>query len=239
MYGVKTEHWRRIYAILGAERDSLSWVKLFGSRVRGDERPTSDVDLAFSGREEVRARLEEALEESDLPYSFDIVDYDRQGNEKLRRCIDNEGKLLFAAEGGRQQVTREQIRLKWEEYHRALGRLRTAAATAPDEAGLYLDATIQRFEFSFELSWKLLRGVLSYDGLETSSPRGSIRESWKQGWIDAGETWLDMLEKRNLSAHTYQEATAQEIYRNIKGDYIDLLTALDEKVAAWLGEEPV
>lgn len=84
-----------------------------------------------------------------------------------------------------------------------------------------------------------MRGVLSYDGLETSSPRGSIRESWKQGWIDAGETWLDMLEKRNLSAHTYQEATAQEIYRNIKGDYIDLLTALDEKVAAWLGEEPV
>ena len=48
-----------------------------------------------------------------------------------------------------------------------------------------------------------------------------------------------MLEKRNLSAHTYQEATAQEIYRNIKGDYIDLLTALDEKVAVWLGAEPV
>ena len=239
MYGLQTVHWQRISRIFSAEKDGLRWVKLFGSRARGDARLTSDVDLAFSGRAEVRARLSQALEESALPYSFDLVDYDRQGNEKLRQCIEAEGKLLFAAEGGRPLMTREQVRLKWEEYHSAIGRLRTAAATAPDEAGLYLDATIQRFEFSFELSWKLLRAVLSYDGIETSSPRGSIRESWKQGWIDAGETWLDMLEKRNLSAHTYQEATAQEIYRNIKGDYIDLLTALDEKVAVWLGEEPV
>ena len=239
MYGLQTVHWQRIYRIFSAEKDGLRWVKLFGSRARGDARLTSDVDLAFSGRAEVRARLSQALEESALPYSFDLVDYDRQGNEKLRQCIEAEGKLLFAVEGGRPSMTREQVRLKWEEYHSAIGRLKRALAQKPDEEALYLDATIQRFEFSFELAWKLLRVVLAYEGIEVSSPRSSLRESWKQGWIDAGETWLDMLEKRNFSAHTYQEATAQEIYRNIKGDYIDLLTALDEKVAAWLGEEPV
>lgn len=67
MYGLQTVHWKRIYRIFSAEKDGLRWVKLFGSRARGDARLTSDVDLAFSGRAEVRARLSQALEESALP----------------------------------------------------------------------------------------------------------------------------------------------------------------------------
>ena len=67
MYGLQTVHWQRIYRIFSAEKDGLRWVKLFGSRARGDARLTSDVDLAFSGRAEVRARLSQAVEESALP----------------------------------------------------------------------------------------------------------------------------------------------------------------------------
>ena len=53
---------------------------------------------------------------------------------------------------------------------------------------MYLDATILRFEFCFELAWKLMKAVLQYDGIAANSPRSCIRESWKQGLIpDAQE----------------------------------------------------
>ena len=134
-------------------------------------------------------------------------------------------------------MTEEQIRLKWEDYHRALRRLQAALRKEPDEDDLYLDATIQRFEFCFELAWKLMKAVLSYEGIEASSPRASIREGWKQGLVQEAEAWLDMLEKRNLSAHTYNEQTAQVIYAAVKGKYFAMLAAFDEDVAARLGED--
>ena len=66
--------------------------------------------------------------------------------------------------------------------------------------------------------------------------RGSIREGWKQGLIEDEEEWLDMLEKRNLSAHTYNEKIAREIYRGIKERYSELLSALDKYMQDWQGE---
>ena len=104
----------------------------------------------------------------------------------------------------------------------------------PDKDDLYLDATIQRFEFCFELAWKLMKAVLSDGGIEVSSPRASIREGWKQGLVQEAEAWLDMLEKRNLSAHTYNEQTAQVIYAAVKGKYFAMLAAFDEDVEARL-----
>ena len=67
-----------------------------------------------------------------------------------------------------------------------------------------------------------------------SSPRASIREGWKQGLVQEAEAWLDMLEKRNLSAHTYNEQTAQVIYAAVKGSYFAMLATFDENVAARL-----
>ena len=79
-----------------------------------------------------------------------------------------------------------------------------------------------------------MKAVLSYEGIEVSSPRSSIREGWKQGLVQEAEVWLDMLEKRNLSAHTYNEQTAQVIYTAVKGTYFDMLATFDKDVAARL-----
>ena len=235
MYGLPSEHWKAIYRIFYAQGARLRWVKIFGSRARGEARAASDVDLAFAGEPEVRGSLCDAFERSGLPYTFDLVDYERQSNERLRQAIDAEGRLLLElGEDGDCLMTEEQIRLKWEDYHRALQRLRAALRKEPDEDDLYLDATIQRFEFCFELAWKLMKAALSYEGIEVSSPRGSIREGWKQGLVQEAETWLDMLEKRNLSAHTYNEQTAQMIYAAVKGRYFAMLATFDEAVAARL-----
>ena len=114
------------------------------------------------------------------------------------------------------------LRLKYEDYHKATNSLRLAVQWPPDDDNMYLDATIQRFEFCFELSWRLMRSVLAYEGIDVSTPRGSIREGWKLGVIDDAEKWLDMLEKRKLSAHAYNEATTMNIYRCITDEYVDL-----------------
>ena len=131
-------------------------------------------------------------------------------------------------------MTIERIRLKAEDYHRALLRLQTALTKEADLDDMYLDATIQRFEFSFELAWKLIKAVLEYEGIEANSPRSSIREGWKQGLISDAEAWLDMMEKRNLSSHTYDENAAREIYREVKERYVILLEVLDQRMNSWM-----
>ena len=230
MYGLNSEQWKQIYHILDEHRDDIRWVKLFGSRARGDYRETSDVDLAIGCERDLRGVLKGAFEQSRLPYTFDIVLYDDLAHGKLRDRIDAEGRLLFCIDKGKRVMTVERIHLKWENYYRALGRLQTALEKDADTDDMYLDATIQRFEFCFELAWKLMKVVLEYEGSEVNSPRSTIREAWKQGLIADAEAWLDMMEKRNLSAHTYDEHSAWGIYRVVKERYIALLTALDAKM---------
>lgn len=104
-----------------------------------------------------------------------------------------------------------QLQLKLQDYHRAMKRLRVAVNSKPDANGIYLDATINRFEFCFELAWKLMKAMLDYEGIEVSSPRGSIREGWKQSMIDSAEDWLYMLEQRNICPHAYSESIAWDI----------------------------
>lgn len=73
-------------------------VILFGSRARGTHRPSSDVDLALKGKDlsiDTLAKLRYILEEeTNLPYFFDIVIYDRVENEALKREIDG-GEIVY------------------------------------------------------------------------------------------------------------------------------------------------
>ncbi|WP_197018711.1 nucleotidyltransferase domain-containing protein [Selenomonas sp. ND2010] len=57
---------------------------MFGSRARGDARLASDIDLAVSGEAEAIVRLAIALEDSQLPYTFDVIDYRRQSKSVVR-----------------------------------------------------------------------------------------------------------------------------------------------------------
>ena len=56
--------------------------------------------------------------------------------------------------------------------------------------------------------------------LEVYSPRSVIKESYKQDLIENGELWLDILEDRNLTSHTYDENTANRIKDNIVNKYV-------------------
>lgn len=88
------------------------------------------------------------------------------------------------------------------------------------------DSAIQRFEFTFEFSWKVLKAFLSFQGLEARSPRTAIRGAFEVGLITEDEGWLGLLELRNLASHTYDETLADRVYAELPGALLLFRTLL-------------
>lgn len=101
-----------------------------------------------------------------------------------------------------------------EDQQKALMRLEEILELEPTE--IHKDAAIQRFEFSFELSWKLMQTAARFHGKDANSPRQSIRTAASLVFIDNPELWLEFLEARNLTTHTYDQPTADEVYEIAK-----------------------
>jgi len=85
---------------------------------------------------------------------------------------------------------------------------------------------IKTFEYTFELAWKTLKDILEFEGFEVKSPREAIKQAFQTGYITDGDGWLDILDKRNLMTHTYDEETSQEVLDLIKNKYFDLMEQL-------------
>jgi nucleotidyltransferase substrate binding protein (TIGR01987 family) len=88
------------------------------------------------------------------------------------------------------------------------------------------DATIQRFEYTFEVFWKTLKEYLyEVEGIVCNSPKSCFREALSVGLLNDEQTvtCLEMTDDRNLTSHTYLEEVAEKIYMKIK-DYYDLMS---------------
>jgi nucleotidyltransferase substrate binding protein (TIGR01987 family) len=114
-----------------------------------------------------------------------------------------------------------------KEFSRALARLREGASEDPAKCDLVIDGVIQRFEFSFELGWKLLKSILHHEGIECASPRGCIKEAVRIGILRDGDGWIGMLEARNRTSHLYDGDDAKAIYESIRGTFVGLLVDLE------------
>ena len=90
-----------------------------------------------------------------------------------------------------------------------------------EEAGL-----IQAYQLVFELGWKTLKDFLEMKGGQQRFPRDVLKESFEYQLIEDGQVWLDMLEKRNLMLHTYDDKSAQLALTLIKNCYFNQLQKL-------------
>jgi nucleotidyltransferase substrate binding protein (TIGR01987 family) len=82
------------------------------------------------------------------------------------------------------------------------------------ESTIVLDATIQRFEFTYELMWKTLKNFLEdIHGIRVVSPRQVFKEAYGLSLIEQEDVFLEMINSRNLLAHTYNEELANDIYK--------------------------
>jgi len=132
---------------------------------------------------------------------------------------------------------RNDIRWKqrFENFGRAFSLLNEAFEKDVAElSDLEKEGVIQRFEYTFELAWKTLKDYLVYSGVtfEQITPRSVIKEAFVAKIIRDGQIWIDMLEQRNLMAHTYDSETFEAVFGSISRHYRFAL----EQVFAWLKE---
>lgn len=78
------------------------------------------------------------------------------------------------------------------------------------------DACIQRFEYTFELSWKMLKRRLEIElpdsqSVDTLSFREMVRSGAERGWIADADAWMVFRDKRNLTSHTYNAGIAADV----------------------------
>ena len=124
----------------------------------------------------------------------------------------------------------EKLKIIAEETGRALATLKEI--TEEPYSVIIRDASIQRFEYSFEIFWKLLKEYLKdREGIICASPKSCFREAFKVELLTEEETIkaLEMTDDRNLTAHTYHEEVAMEIYQKIKG-YYELMNNVYQKL---------
>ena len=87
---------------------------------------------------------------------------------------------------------------------------------------------IQFFEMTFELGWNVLKDYLEIQGFtDINTPRASIKKAFEIHLIENGQAWLQALEGRSLSSHTYDEEAMRELVEIIRKDYFPLLQKLD------------
>jgi nucleotidyltransferase substrate binding protein (TIGR01987 family) len=79
-----------------------------------------------------------------------------------------------------------------------------------------VDATIQRFEFTFELAWRFLRDYFFERDIELNYPKEVLQQAFSVNLINNENIWIKMLKDRNMTSHTYDERLANEIFLRIK-----------------------
>ncbi|MES2377355.1 MAG: nucleotidyltransferase substrate binding protein [Bacteroidota bacterium] len=119
---------------------------------------------------------------------------------------------------------------RFANYRKALGQLEKfilkGELSELEEQGL-----IKAFEYTYELAWNTMKDYLDYQGiLDVAGSRDTIREAFKINLISDGEEWMNMLVSRNLTSHSYNKETADEIASAVVNTYFALFKALEVKL---------
>lgn len=123
---------------------------------------------------------------------------------------------------------------RYANFHKACSRLlevTDADRFMDDLSELELEGLVQRFEYTFELSWKVLQDLLTYKGYEFMlGPNGALKKAFEDGLITDHDGWRRMAKSRNTLSHVYDESEILPIIRLIYSDYAPLLKQLDNEL---------
>lgn len=111
-------------------------------------------------------------------------------------------------------MTKQDVRWlqRFSNYRKALQQLGEGVdlARSRELSRLEKQGFIRGFEYTYELAWNLLRDYLRWQGsTSVTGSRDAIREAFSAGLVDDGERWMQMLQDRNRTSHTYNEETAE------------------------------
>ena len=123
---------------------------------------------------------------------------------------------------------------RYANFHKACSRL--VAVTEADRfmddlSELEIEGLVQRFEYTFELAWKVLQDLLIYKGYEfMMGPNGTLKMAFDDGLIADHDGWRKMAKSRNTLSYVYDEEEVLPIVKLIYSDYAPLLKKLDEEL---------
>jgi nucleotidyltransferase substrate binding protein (TIGR01987 family) len=127
--------------------------------------------------------------------------------------------------------------IRWKQrfgnYKKAFATLKYAVelAASRELSDLEKQGVIQGFEFTFELAWNVMKDYLEEQGIRRIiGSKAAVRQAFNAGLIEDGQIWMDMINDRNLAAHSYDEETAQSLFTRIRGTYHSSLNSFAEKM---------
>lgn len=119
---------------------------------------------------------------------------------------------------------------RFENYQKALFLLSDALKDGADKLSLLeKEGGLQRFEFTFELAWKVMKDYLEEGGVLISplTPKNVIKQAFVSRIIENGQVWIDMLLSRNLISHTYDSIKFEAIAKDVEIKYLVELKKLE------------
>ena len=128
-------------------------------------------------------------------------------------------------------------RQRFNNYRKALAKLTQAVELLSGQVSreetvdeLLQEGLIQRFEYTHELAWKVMKDYAEYQGYtDVRGSRDAIRKALEMDLIDDSR-WMETIEDRNLTVHNYDNEVATEIYENIMQTYHPLFLAFEQKM---------
>jgi nucleotidyltransferase substrate binding protein (TIGR01987 family) len=210
-------------------------IYLYGSQATGDATPTSDIDIAFLDENFKDTYLiKEEVEQLSTLLKIDVTNLIHT-EERFKKRVMAAGKVLYSAN---KKLRAEDGLLN---FSRALERFvyivdRQKKFYAEGDDDIYLDLVVKRFEFTFEMSWKAIKRYLDFTGIGCLNPRGCFKEAFSQGLIDEENTWLDMIEMRDLSTNIYDGDEIKEILDRLES-YKKAFTKLKQNIESHLQGE--
>ena len=109
-------------------------------------------------------------------------------------------------------------------------------ALGSQQKNLLRDGVIQRFAYTFELSWKTLKRYLEIYGLEkvdNFTNKELFRVGYEMGLLDDAAAWMGYLKRRNLTSHVYEDEIAKKVYAAVE-DFLRDAEFLLQKLKASL-----
>jgi len=120
---------------------------------------------------------------------------------------------------------------RFQNFDRAFVLLREAMEKGPSALNqLEKEGVIQRFEYCFELAWKTVKDYMEEGGFvfATVTPRQVLKDAFAAKILADGQTWIDMLNHRNLLSHSYNFASFERAVEAIHQRYLAALGQLHE-----------
>lgn len=207
-------------------------VYLYGSQANGEASAVSDVDIAY---EDANFRDNYQIEE-EIAGLKTLIKIEVKNlafcEERFKNRIKSTGKAIYSA--NKELRTQDSL----YSFIKALERFSNAVTRKAEffkegYGDIYLDLVVKRFEFTYEMSWRTIKRYLDFIGIDCQNPRSCFKEALVQGLIADEDAWLDMIEKRNLSSHIYDEDQIKEILERLD-DYNSAFEGLRNNLKARL-----